>query len=122
LRNVSLAVLIYADDILLLAPSLSSLQLLVDLCCKELSTLDMEVNYRKSVCMRIGPRFNVECTQVITSHGHILNWVHQFRYLGVFIESASVLNAISVIARNISIDRLTLYLVELDVMPLPRLL
>jgi hypothetical protein len=90
LRNVSLAVLIYADDILLLAPSLSSLQLLVDLCCKELSTLDMEVNYRKSVCMRIGPRFNVECTQVITSHGHILNWVHQFRYLGVFIESASV--------------------------------
>ena len=82
--------LIYADDILLLSPSLSSLQLLVDLCCKELSFLDMEINYKKSVCMRIGSRFHVECSQIITSSGHILNWVQHLRYLGAYIESASL--------------------------------
>ena len=50
----------------------------------------MEVNYKKSVCLRIGFRFNYECSPVITCDGHILNWVQQFRYLGVFIDSASL--------------------------------
>ena len=71
LRSVSLAVLIYADDILLLAPTVNSLQLLVDLCCKELSLIDMEVNYKKSVCMRIGPRFKSECAHITTGDGQL---------------------------------------------------
>ena len=61
LSNVSIAVLIYADDILLLAPTVSALQLLVDLCCKELTFLEMEVNHKKSMCMRIGRRHNQKC-------------------------------------------------------------
>jgi hypothetical protein len=90
LRSVSLAVLIYADAILLLAPTVNSLQLLVDLCCKELSLIDMEVNYIKSVCMRIGPRFKSECAHITTGDGHILSWVEQCRYLGVIVSSASL--------------------------------
>ena len=90
LRNASLAVLIYADDILLLAPSVSSLQLLVNLCCTELSYLSLEINYKKSVCMRFGPRFNSECACITTRDGHVLNWVQQCRYLGVEIVSSSV--------------------------------
>jgi hypothetical protein len=45
-----------------------------------------------------------------------------FAIFGFLLRALLYLNAISVIARNISIDRLILYLVELDVMPLPRLL
>lgn len=90
LRNVSLAVLIYADDILLLAPTVSALQRLVDLCCMELQSLDMEINFKKSVCMRIGPKFKAECSNIVTGSGHSLNWVQHCRYLGVLIVSASV--------------------------------
>ena len=89
-RNISYAILIYADDILLLAPTVNSLQLLVDLCCKELSFLDMQINFKKSVCMRIGPRFKYDCAKIVVSGNHELCWVQHCRYLGVDIESASV--------------------------------
>ena len=89
-RAMNFAILIYADDILLLAPTVTSLQLLVDLCCKELAFLNMQINFKKSVCMRIGPRFKSECANIVASGGHELRWVQQCRYLGVDIESASV--------------------------------
>ena len=76
LRSISLAVLIYADDILLLAPTVTSLQLLVNLCYKELCFLNMEVNYKKSVCMRIGPRFKADCASITLGDGHVLSWVN----------------------------------------------
>ena len=88
-RHVCLAILVYADDILLLAPTVSSLQLLVDVCCKELDILGMQINYKKTVCMRIGPGFKRECINIIAGNGLVLNWVQQFRYLGTVILSSS---------------------------------
>jgi hypothetical protein len=49
-----LSILLYADDMLLLAPSLEALQKLVFICEKELSALDLSINVKKSVCTRIG--------------------------------------------------------------------
>jgi len=44
-----LSIILYAYDILLLAPSIKSLQKLVTICASELASLDMTIN--KSVCM-----------------------------------------------------------------------
>ena len=52
-----IAIVLYADDILLLAPSVDSLQKLITIVEQELSELDMSLNTKKSVCIRFGPRF-----------------------------------------------------------------
>jgi len=48
------SILLYTDDILLLAPSITALQQLVFVCESELSWLDMTFNIWKSACTRIG--------------------------------------------------------------------
>jgi len=48
---------------------LSSLQLLLGVCEKELERIDMNINVKKSSCMRIGPRFNVHCSCITTCNG-----------------------------------------------------
>jgi len=52
---VCCSIFLFADDILLLAPSPSSLQKLVTVCENELRVLDLSINVKKSVCTRIGP-------------------------------------------------------------------
>ena len=52
---------LYADDILLISPLVSTLEHLLHTCEIELNNIDMVINFDKSSCMRIGPRFNVKC-------------------------------------------------------------
>ena len=61
-----MSVLLYADDIVLLAPSVTSLQQLLLVCEHQLYSLDMAINAKKSSCIRIGPRFNADCCNIIT--------------------------------------------------------
>jgi len=49
-------VILYADDILLLSPSVSQLESLLRVCERELACLDMAINFKKSCCIQIGPR------------------------------------------------------------------
>ena len=49
-------VFVYADDIMLLAPSVTELERLLHICEKELEWLDMSINFKKSCCLRIGSR------------------------------------------------------------------
>ena len=86
-RNKTLITL-YADDILLLAPSVSELQRLLCMCERELQWLDLCINVKKSCCMRIGPRHDIICCNIVTSSGLALPWVDEIRYLGVFIISS----------------------------------
>jgi hypothetical protein len=84
-RSVVVSIILYADDILLLAPSIDSLQKLVSICEHELDALDLAINVKKSVCTRIGPRCNVPCCDITTIGGTSLQWVDTVRYLGVYI-------------------------------------
>jgi len=65
-------VVLYADDILLLAPSVTVLH--------ELEATDMSINVKKSCCMRIGPRHNKICSEISTVDGRNLAWVGEIRY------------------------------------------
>jgi hypothetical protein len=79
---------LYADDILLFAPSLSELQQLFKMCELELEWLDMSINIKKSGCMRIGSRFNIKCENITSSSNISIPWVKEFKYLGVSIVCA----------------------------------
>ena len=47
---------IYADDISLLAPTVTALEKLLHACERELIWLDMLINCKKSFCLRVGQR------------------------------------------------------------------
>ena len=85
--TVCVSIFLYADDILLIAPSVSGLQSLVNICETELSNTDMFINAKKSICIRFGPRFNVHCDNITSSNGVKFDWVDKCRYLGVFLVS-----------------------------------
>ena len=79
-----LHVVLYADDILLLAPSVVALQRLLQACEDELCSLEMLINTKKSNCLRIGPRHDRVCVNITTENGSQLQWVDEIRYLGIF--------------------------------------
>ena len=76
---------LYADDIVLLAPSLTGLQLLLNACEQELDNIGMLINVKKSSCIRFGNRFNIglPCAEIISRHGGPIKWSDSCRYLGV---------------------------------------
>ena len=76
-------IILYADDILLIAPSIGELQRLLINCERQLEWLDMHINVKKSHCLRIGPGFNVGYARITTSDGHSIPWTDKIRYLGI---------------------------------------
>ena len=74
-------VILYADDILLLAKSVTALQRMLWLCEQELNSIDMVINVKKSCCMRVGTRQDKSCSNINTIDGRQLSWVNEIRYL-----------------------------------------
>ena len=89
MKLVCTCILLYAGDILLVAPSVTSLQQLMHLCEQELDWLDMSLNVKKLACIRIGPRCNINCCNIVTREGRELVWINVVRYLEVYVESSS---------------------------------
>jgi hypothetical protein len=85
---VCMSIFLYADDILLISPSVSLLQNLVNIVENDLLQLDMSINPKKSVCFRVGLRFEAKCANILLSNGSMIPWVSQCRYLGVYFQSA----------------------------------
>ena len=48
----------------------------------------MRINVNKSVCMRFGQRFNIQCANLITDSGDEFKWVEECIYLGAYLVSA----------------------------------
>ncbi len=89
-NGYSYFVILYADDIVIITQSVSLLQEILFSCEVELTWLDMCINVKKSCCLRIGPRWNVVCNNIVTSSGHELPWVENMRYLGIFVSSSHI--------------------------------
>jgi hypothetical protein len=85
--NMCLNAFMYADDLLLVSISLSDMQYMLDICKQEFDWLDMRVNVKKSACLRIGKRFNVNIGYVYMDNNPI-TWTNEFRYLGLTIVAA----------------------------------
>ena len=79
-KFICVSIIFYADDILLLAPSVTAFQQLLRVCKTELACLDMAVNVGKSACMRIGSRHNVKCMNISTVNSGELVWCEKIKY------------------------------------------
>jgi len=58
------------------------------ICEGKLQWLDLIINAKKSTCMRNGPRFDVNCSNITTVGGHELTWRNELRYHGVFLTAS----------------------------------
>ena len=56
--NINFRILMYV----LVSATVYYLQLMIDICLNELTDLDLAINLKKSVCIRLGKRFNVHCS------------------------------------------------------------
>ena len=78
----------YADDLLLLSPSVTRLQELFHFCEQKFSALDLPINVNKCQCIRIGSRYKTNCAKIV-GQGKEIDWVDKIRYLGVDIVQGS---------------------------------
>ena len=90
LFNICVSIFLYADDILLIAPTVTGLQTLLAVCEQELLELDMKLNVAKSICIRFGEQFEAVCSDIVSAQGGNLQWVDSCRYLGVYFISGRV--------------------------------
>lgn len=86
MNGTSYGSFMYADDLILLAPSVAELQRMVNVCCNELDAINLKLNTNKSYCIRIGKRFFAECPNIRTDNGDI-TWAKEAKYLGLIFES-----------------------------------
>ena len=66
------SIYLYADNILLVAPSVHMLSEMLNCCETELMWLDMRINAKKSARIRSGPRYDADCFQLLTAGGDII--------------------------------------------------
>ena len=80
------AAFFYADDMVLLAPSLRGLDSLLRICGEYCSEWDICLNAKKSKNLYFGKRINI--SHDITLNGNSIEWVDKWIYLGVTLKSA----------------------------------
>jgi len=66
------SIFLFADDILLLSPTLTGLQTLFNTREREHEELDVSVN---AMCIRFGHQFDAPCIELMSIHGDTLKWV-----------------------------------------------
>ena len=86
------SIILYADDLLLLAPTVFSLQQLLFISESELAWLDLTINASKSSCIRVGPRYNKVCCNSTSLDGREIMWLEKVRYMGIYFVSSRVMN------------------------------
>lgn len=87
IKNQYVGCLAYADDLLLLSHSVGALQHMLNICNVYAEDFDVQFNSKKSMAMRIGKRFGMECAPLRIKNC-ALNYVTFIRYLGVVIVAA----------------------------------
>ena len=79
--------IMYADDLILMSISIHQMQEMVDICVKAFEAIGMNINIRKSGCIRIGERHNIAVQPIIIDNLP-LSQVVEVRYLGIIILAA----------------------------------
>ena len=81
----------YEDDLILISISLKHMQSMVDLCTSEFEYIGMNINIKKSGCMRIEPRHTNDVTSIFLNK-QPLKWLQELKYLGIHLLSANLLS------------------------------
>jgi len=90
-NNVCYGSFMYADDLVLLAPSIDELQKMVNICSNELDNIGLSLNEKKSFFLRFGKQWS-DCSAKLTTPTGEISRVLSGRYLGVDIVSGPKLS------------------------------
>jgi len=90
-RNCYIGCIMYADDLLLLSPSVTGLQRMLDICSAYSVTHKILFNPSKTVGVVIGPS-KIASAPLVYIDKHPIPWVEQFKYLGVVFNAGRVLS------------------------------
>jgi len=71
----------YADDLLLLSPSLSGIQHMINLCSEYAKVHCLVYNVKKTCCAVIGKQRPVNAQLFLEQQ--VVTWTDRFRYLGI---------------------------------------
>ena len=85
--TVFMGAFMYADDLVLISPSLTGVQKMINVCISEFNNLDMKINATKSTCVRFGRGFNSACAP-LEIDGLPLSWSATLKYLGITLRSS----------------------------------
>ena len=88
IRFTCVSIFMYADDLILMSPSVTALQKLFNIVEEELTALEMFINPSKSSCIRFGPRYDALCANITAHDGSEIPWVKNIRYLGIEMKSS----------------------------------
>ena len=83
--NLIINHLLYADDLVLIAPSARALQKLMNICEVYAKMNDIIYNTDKTKCLVCWPKFNAGMNRIFQLQGVKLETVHEFKYLGVLL-------------------------------------
>ena len=82
--NSFLGIFMYADDILLLSPSLIGLQTMINQCSISCNNLSLCINHSKSFCIVFGRASKFKLPDIMINNSTI-SWVDRIKYLGLHI-------------------------------------
>ena len=83
LGTVTSNIIAYADDVAIMAPSLTSLQCLIDIFYNEISILKLKINTNKSVCVKFSKKGNALLNDnLITCGNNFIKFSSSVEYLG----------------------------------------
>ena len=82
IKNHFYGCFLYADDIILLSPSVHGLQVMLNVCCSTSSSLLLEFNCSKSFCLQFG-KVCSKSIDPLSLGTNSISWVDSLKYLGV---------------------------------------
>ena len=79
--------LAYADDLVILSPSVKGLQKLLNICSEYGEEHDIMFNHKKTECMYfpVKGRALINIPKVFLN-AHLLRWVNKYKYLGIILK------------------------------------
>ena len=91
MRSLYIGCLFYADDMLLLCPSVMGLQKMLDICVSVAESLSLKFNANKSFCLAVGGLF-MEATKPLSLASTPIYWTSSIRYLGVAVNGGKAMS------------------------------
>jgi len=82
IQGVFIGCLLYADDMILICPSVNGLQVMLDTCVQISNELLLKFNANKSFCVAIGRLYNL-VSDPMRLGSESIQWVSSIKYLGV---------------------------------------
>ena len=90
--NEFVGCLLYADDIILLSPSVNVLQSMLDVCSVTSRSLSLKFNCSKSFCIKFDPLSKYDTPDMFLC-GNKISWADSIKYLGIiFISGKTAFN------------------------------